>query len=374
VVILHGIPQDYEVIWRAACSENELAWERNVPSSKRKSNEKIKKLLELLKDWRALLIVMQDNPDPDSIASAAALRRIANKQGDVQCSISYGGVIGRAENRALVEYVGLNFRPIGEIDFKKFDAIALVDTQPNTGNNSLPPEILPQIVLDHHPLQPDTRKILFTDVRSKYGALSTILYEYLTEAGITPDPPLATALLYAIRSDTQDLGPKAIQADVAAAETLFTLANTRMLSAIQRRNVPQEYFQNLADSLKNARVVGPCITAGVGQVSNPDMIAEMADLLLRHDGVNWVMCYGCYRDKCWISLRTSQTEIHAGELMKRLIARLGTGGGHETSAGGQVPLTKGTQTERETVQKMIRERLLRALRVEQYKPKKLVSV
>jgi nanoRNase/pAp phosphatase (c-di-AMP/oligoRNAs hydrolase) len=374
VVILHGIPQDYEVIWRAACSENELAWERNVPSSKRKSNEKIKKLLELLKDWRALLIVMQDNPDPDSIASAAALRRIANKQGDVQCSISYGGVIGRAENRALVEYVGLNFRPIGEIDFKKFDAIALVDTQPNTGNNSLPPEILPQIVLDHHPLQPDTRKILFTDVRSKYGALSTVLYEYLTEAGITPDPPLATALLYAIRSDTQDLGPKAIQADVAAAETLFTLANTRMLSAIQRRNVPQEYFQNLADSLKNARVVGPCITAGVGQVGNPDMIAEMADLLLRHDGVNWVMCYGCYRDKCWISLRTSQTEIHAGELMKRLMSKLGTGGGHETSAGGQVPLTKGTQAEREAVHKTIRERLLRALRIEQYKPKKLVSV
>jgi nanoRNase/pAp phosphatase (c-di-AMP/oligoRNAs hydrolase) len=316
---------------------------------------------------------MQDNPDPDSIASAAALRRIANKAGDVQCSISYGGVIGRGENRALVDYLGLNFRAIEQIDFDKFDAVALVDTQPNTGNNSLPEDRTADIVLDHHPLRPDTRKVSFTDVRSKYGALSTILYEYLREADIMPDPPLATALLYAIRTDTKDLGVEAVHADVAAVETLYPLANTRMLSAIQRGSVTQAYFQTLVTALKSARKRGPCIVSALGDVDNPDGIAEMADLFLRLEGVDWTMSYGVYQGKLWISLRTTQSRLNAGEVMKKIISGIGTGGGHETSAGGQVLLTKGTKTEQETVLKSIRDNFLTAVGAKQHKPKKIVN-
>jgi hypothetical protein len=162
-----------------------------------KSTTKAAGLLDLLRGKRSLLIVMQDNPDPDSIAAAAALRRIANTLTDVQCSIAYGGMIGRGENRAVAGYLGLNFRPMEEIDLEKYDAVALVDTQPRTGNNSLPADRMPDIVLDHHPLRPETRSAAFSDVRKRYGAVSTILVEYLGELGITPDPPLATAQLYA---------------------------------------------------------------------------------------------------------------------------------------------------------------------------------
>ena len=152
-----------------------------------RSAHKVRRLLETLSDRRSLLIVMQDNPDPDSIASAASLRRIANQLGDVTCSIAYGGKIGRGENRALADYLGLNFRPIDQVDPKKFDAIALVATQPGTGNNSLPDDVRAHIVLDHHPLRPGTRSVPFTDVRSRYGALSSILVEYLREADIVPE-------------------------------------------------------------------------------------------------------------------------------------------------------------------------------------------
>ena len=77
----------------------------------------------------------------------------------------------------------------------------------------------------------------YFDVRPRYGAVSTILYEYLTETDARVDPPLATALLYAIRTDTRDLGSEACRADIDAAEALFPQVNARMLSMIQRGEI-----------------------------------------------------------------------------------------------------------------------------------------
>jgi nanoRNase/pAp phosphatase (c-di-AMP/oligoRNAs hydrolase) len=324
-----------------------------------KTETKASALVELLRGKRSLLIVMQDNPDPDSIAAAAALRRIANTLSHVQCSIAYGGVIGRGENRAVAGYLGLNFRPIEEVDLDKYHAVALVDTQPCTGNNSLPKERAPDIVIDHHPLRPETRSAAFSDVRKRYGAVSTILVEYLGQLGITPDPPLATALLYAIRTDTRDLGSEAVQADIDAAEVLYPLANTRMLSAIQRGSVPRSYFCSLSTALHNARVYGNTIIANLHEADNPDMMGETADLFLRHEGIDWVLCYGVHEGKLLLSMRTTPSDKRAGEVMKRIVGRLGTGGGHATAAGGQVPLPKGTRVERDGATRRIRERFLR---------------
>jgi nanoRNase/pAp phosphatase (c-di-AMP/oligoRNAs hydrolase) len=334
----------------------------------------VNKLLAELHGKRSLLILMQDNPDPDSVAAAAALRRLANSLGDVQCSIAYGGVIGRSENRAVMDYLGLNFRACDQVDPAKYDAIALVDTQPSAGNNSLPEDVLPNIVLDHHPLRPETRSVPFTDVRSKYGAVSTILFEYLREADIVPDPPLATALLYAIRTDTQDLGLEAVRADVEALLALYPLANKKMLSAIQRRGVRPEYFQTLALALKNAGSYGNCIISELGDLDNPDMIGEVADILMRHEAVDWVLCFGVHNGKIWLSVRTTQTELSAGSLMRSVVKKLGTGGGHELSAGGQVPLPKQTRAELESVQKTIRERFLREAKATEQRRRRLVSL
>jgi nanoRNase/pAp phosphatase (c-di-AMP/oligoRNAs hydrolase) len=223
----------------------------------------------------------------------------------------------------------------------------------------LPVERVPDIVIDHHPPRPETRSAAFSDVRRKYGAVSTILVEYLGELGITPDPPLATALLYAIRSDTRDLGAGAVQADLDAAEALYPLANTRMLSAIQRGSVPRSYYCSLATALGAARVYGNVIVADLKEVDNPDMMGEMADLFLRHEGIQWVLCYGVHHGKFLLSMRTSQNDKPAGEFMKKIVSRLGTGGGHASAAGGQVALPKGTRGEREKVSRRVRERFLR---------------
>jgi nanoRNase/pAp phosphatase (c-di-AMP/oligoRNAs hydrolase) len=304
----------------------------------KKKAPKIKQLKKVLNHSATMLMVLQDNPDPDALASAAALRKLVNTIGDIQCSFTSGGAVGRAENRALVKYLGLKLRPAEQVEFGSFDLIAMLDTQPGTGNNCLPADMEPDIVIDHHPCRKDTRHCRFTDIRSQYGATSTILTEYLFAAKIEPEPQIATALLYGIRSDTQDLGRDTTSADVDALMKLYPLANKRILSQIQRGLVQREYYRLLVLALNDARVFGSAVISNLGTVDNPDMIGEMADLLLRDEQIEWSMCYGLCRDKIQLSIRTDAETPPASKVIRHIVAHCGTGGGHESYAGGQVPV------------------------------------
>lgn len=339
----------------------------------KKTQLKFPELIKLMRDKASLLIVMQDNPDPDSIAAAVALRRFANATVGLKCSIAHGGTIGRGENRALVQYLNLNLLQCSQIKFEQYDLIAIVDTQPCTGNNSLPQNTVPNIVFDHHPFKQTTRLCEFYDVRREYGATSTIMLEYFFKANLVPDMPLATALLYAIRSDTQDLGREATQADIRALELLYPIANKRMLSEIQRGSVPKEYFRMLSEALQNAMVYGNSILTHIGQINNPDMIGEVADLFLREDETHWTMCTGFFEGKLLISIRTSQEQNRADKAIKSIVTRKGTGGGHLTYAGGQVPIINGTESGRKNLKKQIDRRFLRAVGMSQARCYRLLS-
>lgn len=340
---------------------------------RRKIRKKFRQLKAVLENHTTLLIVLQDNPDPDAIASAAALRKLANVLADMQCSIAHGGTVGRGENRALVRYLDLNLRSINQLDLSQFELFAMIDTQPQTGNNSLPPEIEPDIVIDHHPCRKLTRQCRFYDIRSHYGATATILYEYLKLADIKPEVPLTTALLYAIRSDTQDLGRDTTHADMDVYTELYPMANKRMLSHIQRGKVRRDYYQMLADALANAVNYENAIVTNLGLTENPDMIAEVADLLLRDDQTDWVMAFGYFQKKLMISLRTSQEALTAEKVIRRLVMRRGSGGGHPSYAGGQIPIDELNERAVRKLEKKLIRRFVKDVTGTSAKPEKLIQ-
>lgn len=338
------------------------------------TKEKLEKLRNVFKGKQTLLIVMQNTPDPDAIASACGLRELALHLGDIHCTLAYGQTIGRAENHELIHYLSLHFHPFDEIDIQQYDLIALVDTQPGTGNNPLPVNVSSHIVIDHHPMRRMSRVVPFTDVRSNYGATSTILWEYLSEAQIALDISLATALLYGISSDTQDLGRDTYEADIRAVEHLYPLANKRMLAQIQRGRVPSDYYQMLNTALTHTMLYDYCAISNLGEISNPDMISEVADLLLRHEDVNWTLCFGFQADKALLSIRTQDPKRRADEVVRRIVSHLGTGGGHASMAGGQIPLhpNRPIEIEKQNLEKKIHERFLQILKIRRRRGKSLV--
>jgi nanoRNase/pAp phosphatase (c-di-AMP/oligoRNAs hydrolase) len=255
----------------------------------------------------------------------------------VEAHIAYRGIIGRAENRALVRYLGHPLRRQTGSDLDQSDAIALVDTQPGAGNVTLPPELKVAIVIDHHPQRDTMPMPAYADVRPEVGATSTILTEYLRAAGPEISAPVATALFYGIKSDTMGLIRDTSRADAAAFCYLQSHVDMEALSRIEHARVPAEYFQRFAATLQAAYAYDSVVLAYLGPVGYPDLGAEMADILLRLKGIQWVVCISTYKDVLVMSVRTRKRR-GAGLLVQEIIGDLGTAGGHGAMASGQIPL------------------------------------
>jgi nanoRNase/pAp phosphatase (c-di-AMP/oligoRNAs hydrolase) len=214
--------------------------------------------------------------------------------------------------------------------------IALVDTQPGAGNNPLPAGIDPMIVFDHHPVRERTASAAFADVRTGLGSTSTILTEYLFSAGVPISAPLATALFYGIKTDTLGLVRGASTADVSAYFHLQTLIDANALAGIERAQVPIEYFSQLSSALHSAQLYDNIIICHVGNMRRPDMAAELADLLLRLEGIDWVICTGIFNNVLGLAIRTRSPGGGAGTLAQKVVGNRGTAGGHGAMAGGQI--------------------------------------
>jgi nanoRNase/pAp phosphatase (c-di-AMP/oligoRNAs hydrolase) len=302
------------------------------------TQERLNLLDQAIGDSDRVLILPHNDPDPDAIASAVALRHLLAQRLGVEVNIAYKGIIGRAENKALVRYLGYPLRRLTGSDLRQPLPIALVDTQPGAGNNALPSKSTATIVIDHHPWLEVTAAARFVDVRSDVGATSTILTEYLQAAGIEPSPPLATALFYGIKTDTMGLGRGASPADTDAYFYLQSRIDVDALVEIERAQVPAEYFKSLSASVQAAQVHDGVVISYVGPISYPDLAAEMADILLRLEGTRWVICMGVYQDNLILAVRTRSRRGGAGQLVRAIVGDRGTAGGHGAMAGGQVPM------------------------------------
>jgi len=334
-------------------------------------SEKLERLLELLKDREHPLIVCHNNPDPDALAGSYAFKHLIENLRGVECVVGYGGIVGRAENRALVEYLGEGIEHLARIDFRRFDLYALVDTQPGTGNNSFPSYLEADIVLDHHPEAEATRKVGFVDVREDYGATATIVAEYLEAAGLEFTPKVATALYYAIRSDTLALAREATAADRHVYVRAFSEADLDALSSIENATLPESYFRSLYSALADTELAdGHCVSS-FGLVDNPDMVPELADFLLRLREVSWVITMGLYKRQAVVSVRTRVPGAHADRTIKNIIGPDGTAGGHGSMAGGQITLEK--VEEENTVLEKLRERAVAAFGLEKVTWRKLLA-
>jgi nanoRNase/pAp phosphatase (c-di-AMP/oligoRNAs hydrolase) len=300
--------------------------------------ERLELLFEAVAGLSLMLILPHNDPDPDAIAGAVALRHLLAEKSEVEARIAYQGIIGRAENKALVRYLGQPLRRLNDSDLQRADAVALIDTQPGAGNNSLPAGRIPTIVFDHHPWREETAAAAFADVRSDVGATSTILAEYLQAAGIEPPPRLATALFYGIKTDTMGLGRGASPPDAAAYFYLQRRIDVDALVEIERAQVPVEYFRSFDIALRAARVYDEVVIAYIGQLDYPDLVAEMADLLLRLESIRCVVCMGAYQGELVLSVRTRGRRGGAGRLAQNIVGSRGTAGGHGAMAAGHLLL------------------------------------
>jgi len=310
------------------------------------SDNYLEVLAQVLADQTGVLILPHNDPDPDAIAAAVGLRHLLKEKFQVESQIAYRGHIGRAENKALARYLNKPLHQLRQSELRSATAIALVDTQPGAGNNPMPATRTADIVIDHHAWRTASQTAHFVDVRPELGASSTILTEYLLEAGIEPPSQLATALFYGIKTDTMGLSRKASPTDVSAYFYLQPRIDVNALVQIEQTQVPLANFRSIDNAMHAGRVYdNDIVIAYLGRLSYPDLSAEIADFLMRLRGIQWVLCMGVYRSELILSVRSRSKKIGAGRLVQEIIKDRGTAGGHGTMAAGHIELSNGDDPE-----------------------------
>ena len=287
-----------------------------------------------------VLILTHDYPDPDGLASGKALATLLRDAWGIPARLIFSGLVVRAENQTMLEHLTPEWEHSDSLpDLQEYTAVAQLDTQPGAGNSRLDTVHPRHIVIDHHfPLRETIDRVMYSDIRTEMGSTTTMVYQYLEAAGIQPDPILATAMFYGLKTDTRSLSRGASPADEVAFLELLHRLDQQELSRVELSSLSREYFQSLSRGLHATRLFGRVIVARLGLIAQPDFTAEMADILIRFRGAHAALCLGQHGNTLHISLRTEPMGQHAGEIIQQIIVSPGKAGGHGTMAGGQVPL------------------------------------
>ncbi|HEX2957944.1 MAG TPA: DHH family phosphoesterase [Chitinispirillaceae bacterium] len=286
----------------------------------------------------SVLILTHDYPDPDCLASAFGISTLLTFWGIKSSVISFGGFVGRAENRAMIRFLNIRTVPFVLTEVKDFERIILVDSFPGKGNVSLARDVQIHAVIDHHPNEPSPDSTFFYDIRKDYGATSTIITRYLLSANCPISSKLATALFYGIKTDTGEMRREVSTDDLSCYKYLFDIMDHHLLSMIENPDRDIEFFKVLHKATESAVTFDTVGYTHLGNVSTPDYIAEMADLFHSLERIEWMICSGIFKNQIFYSIRSKNADL-AGVNAERIATLLGgSGGGHARVAAGRVPI------------------------------------
>jgi len=322
---------------------------------------RVERIRERFEDAERVLILMQDDPDPDAIASALALKVLLGRT-RTSAPLCTFGTITRPENLTMCKILEIDVEEIDARALAQFDRIAMVDVQPSFLEEPIG-EV--DLVIDHHPVERPFKSRM-KDVRPSYGATSTILVEYLRAADVKISQRLATALLYGIKSDTLGLERGGTRADLDAFAYLYLLANHNALRRIERPELSEAALDVLAQGLADRRIAHGVFFSHLGRVAVVDLVPQFADFGLQAEGVEWSVVSGVVGADLHISIRNVGYVRSAGEVAHEAFGDLGSAGGHRTMAKAVIPLARlgdADGGEEGAVAERVSQRFLRALGV-----------
>lgn len=295
------------------------------------NQEKLKRFLSLFTGNSKVLVVI--NADPDAIASAMAVKRILWRRA-AEVVIAHFNKITRPDNLAMIEHTESGLVELNSVKKEDYHAFVIIDSQP--GHNEHFSGFAFDAVIDHHPLTFDAAP--YVDIRSNYGACSTMMTEYLKTRKIKPSAKLAAALMLGIKTDTADFTRGASLKDIKAFQYLYQFADMNIVIKVERATLTQEDLDFLGRAIKHRKVFNNRIFFHAGNISKPDELVVVADFFLTLSKVNWSIISGIYEKKLIIVIRNDGLRKGAGNTAKEAFSAFGSAGGHKTMARAELEL------------------------------------
>ena len=287
---------------------------------------KLKRLKEVCEGAKNVRVIIYANPDPDSLASALALKKILETKKRV-VKIGYTGAIGRPENACMIRQLRIPAFPVSEEEAAHSDVIAIVDSQPQFFSDFSLPRC--DVVIDHHPL-PDIILAKFVDIRPNYMSTSSIMTEYLKATGLRLTKNLASALFYGIKTDTRHFLGNMSHGDVEAIRWLRGKADRDIVKQIEFSQFSREALDYFSIALVRRRFLNGVMFSHLGPVPFFDVCVQVADFFIRVENVSWALVTGVVGDALVVVFRNDGLKKDAGYLARTAFGGIGSAGGHKS--------------------------------------------
>ena len=109
-----------------------------------------------------------------------------------------------------------------------------------------------------------------------------------------------------------------------------------MASQKLKRSDPRRYYEELLLGLNSVLVYADSAVCFLPRITAPEIVGEVADLLIRCDRLKYVLCGARIGDDFLLSARSKGEEHTALPLLNHVLCGLGHFGGHLHRAGGKI--------------------------------------
>ena len=294
---------------------------------------KVQQYQRFFADADRVVIVLHNDPDPDAMASGLALRNVLRRTKQTAVLGALQGVT-RPENQRMMNLLDIQVEILTPEQVVSFDRIAMVDVQPHAFRGVIDRV---DLVIDHHPEQPGYTAV-YKDIRADYGSTSTILTEHLRAIDTNISERTATAMLYAIKSDTLFFNRQANRVDIEAFSYLYPLADATLIRKMEGAEITMDRLEYVLKAKQHGRMEEQVFCAFLGNSPREDFIPYVADFYLQLEDVRWTIVSGIVNDSLVMSVRNLGYSRNAGEFVRKYFNDIGSAGGHRSMAKAVVPL------------------------------------
>jgi nanoRNase/pAp phosphatase (c-di-AMP/oligoRNAs hydrolase) len=294
---------------------------------------KVQQYQRFFSDADRVLILLHNDPDPDALASGLALRNVLRRTKQTAVIAALEGVT-RPENQRMMNLLDIHVELVTPEQVAEFDRIAMVDVQPHYFGGAIDRV---DLVIDHHPEQSGYTAV-YKDIRVDYGSTSTILTEHLRAVDANISERTATAMLYAIKSDTLFFNRQANRVDIEAFSYLYPLADATLIRKMEGAEITMDRLDYVLKAKQQGHLSEQVFCAFLGTVPREDFIPYVADFFLQLEDVQWTIVSGIVQDMLVISVRNLGYSRNAGEFVRKHFNEIGSAGGHRSMAKAVIPL------------------------------------
>lgn len=285
---------------------------------------------------RELTILIRKDPTPDSMASAMALKHIADYF-HISSKCYYSGII---QNKALFNIMGSVIEHLPDIITDELsEKIALVDVVPRELPEGMASLIdNPTIIISHSKATTKDIKSRFKDIRADVETTSTIMIQYMKSLKVPLDSTLSTLFVFALRERTRTFLTNLNRQGLEAYLYILDQVDYDLLDKLENPPVKTETFNDLEKALTNRTIKDTYLITNTGYIKDPSTLPKVCRYMLDLEGISTSLVYAVNTSRIYAYATSKNIEVNLKQIFMKAFGNCGNVVGGASYAYTTIPL------------------------------------